>query len=102
LSLLNHSCDPNILWVSHGSKQVVYAIKPIKKGDELLCNYGVHYALMPKSERQYHFNCRCQPCTSNWPMFQDLIDRPEKFKLKADLKEYENMLEEFQNHLKWF
>ena len=48
---------------------VVRAIRTIKKGQELLDNYGYHYAVMPKEERQrklhnqYYFHCACASCS---------------------------------------
>ena len=47
-------------------------------GEEILDNYGYHYAVMSKEERQrklhiqYYFNCACQPCNSNWPVYSSL------------------------------
>ena len=34
------------------SNAAVRTIRPIKKGDELLDNYGYHYAVMNKGDRQ--------------------------------------------------
>lgn len=40
----------------------------LRKGEELLDNYGYHYAVMPKEERQrklhnqYYFHCSCHSC----------------------------------------
>lgn len=40
LSMLNHSCVPNTYHVSFGTKTAVYVMRPIKKGQEVLTNYG--------------------------------------------------------------
>lgn len=40
LSLLNHSCTPNVVRHCHGTEIVVRALRPIKKGAEILDNYG--------------------------------------------------------------
>lgn len=40
LSMLNHSCVPNTHHVSFGTKTAVYVQRPIKKGQEVLTNYG--------------------------------------------------------------
>lgn len=39
-SLLNHSCDPNILRISYGTKLALYVLRTIHVGEELLDNYG--------------------------------------------------------------
>lgn len=39
-SLLNHSCAPNICRMSIGRKMMVFALRVIKKGDQLYDNYG--------------------------------------------------------------
>lgn len=39
-SLLNHSCDPNILRITYGTKMALYVLRTIKVGEELLDNYG--------------------------------------------------------------
>jgi len=78
LSLINHSCDPNVVRHYHSSHAVVRTIRTLQPGDELLDNYGYHYAVMSKEERQrklynqYYFTCACQPCNSNWPVYSSL------------------------------
>ena len=47
-------------------------------GEEILDNYGYHYAVMSKEERQrklqsqYFFSCGCQCCRDNWPVYTGL------------------------------
>lgn len=40
LSLLNHSCCPNVIRHCHGSKIVLRALRPIAKEEQLFDNYG--------------------------------------------------------------
>lgn len=40
LSLINHSCCPNVLRQCFGSKIVLRAFRPINKGEQLFDNYG--------------------------------------------------------------
>lgn len=56
----------------------VRTIRTIKKGEEILDNYGYHYAVMPREERQrklnnqYFFKCDCFACSKNWPLYPSL------------------------------
>lgn len=80
VSMMNHSCDPNVTRYFHSDIAVVRAIKSIRPGEEVVDNYGYHFALDTKEERQtslrkqYFFLCTCVPCTFLWPMFHDLPD----------------------------
>ena len=52
--LINHSCDPNCEVYGTGLKVWVYAIKDIKKGEELTYDYGFGF------DKDYRdFPCRC-------------------------------------------
>ena len=53
--LINHSCDPNCEVDGIGLKLWIYAIKDIKKGEELSYDYGFSY-----DEDYKNFPCRCQ------------------------------------------
>ncbi|CAG0891830.1 unnamed protein product [Darwinula stevensoni] len=81
LSLFNHSCDPNVVRHSYGEICVVRSIRTIRAGEEILDNYGYHYAIMPKNERQSHltsqyfFDCHCHACVENWPLFASIPDK---------------------------
>ncbi|XP_046407225.1 SET and MYND domain-containing protein 4-like [Ischnura elegans] len=77
LSLINHSCDPNVVRHSYdGSIAVLRAIRPIRKGEQVLDNYGYHYAVHSLNMRrqslreQYFFDCMCTSCTEMWPTYQ--------------------------------
>ncbi|MDI3321551.1 SET domain-containing protein [Pinibacter soli] len=52
LNFINHSCGPNTyMRVAHG-KVEFYTLKPIKKGEELTCNYG-------ETHHDGKLKCRC-------------------------------------------
>merc|ERR1719221_277265 len=78
LSLINHSCDPNVVRHYHSSNAVVRTVRSLKAGDEILDNYGYHYAVMAREERQrklwnqYYFNCACIPCNNTWSTYTSL------------------------------
>ena len=52
--LINHSCNPNCEVFGTGLKIWVYAMKNIKKGDELSYDYGFSF-----DEDYKKFPCRC-------------------------------------------
>ena len=53
--LINHSCDPNCEVYGTGLKVWVYAIRDIKKGEELTYDYGFGF-----DEDYKDFPCRCR------------------------------------------
>ena len=67
-SLFNHSCVPNIIATYDGSTVHVRAMKNIRKGEELVANYGPRFGQMQRDERrnklryQYNFDCACVAC----------------------------------------
>lgn len=95
-SLMNHSCDPNVVRISYGDVLVVKAIRRIKCGEEILDNYGYNFATQTKEERQlklqqlYQFKCCCTPCEENWPVATNIpANQPSIFEaLKADLNQF--------------
>ena len=52
--LINHSCSPNCEVLGEGLKVWIYAIKNIKKGDELSYDYGFSF-----DEDFKNYPCRC-------------------------------------------
>ena len=92
LSLLNHSCDPSVVRHCYRDVCVVRALKHIKKGEEIIDNYGFLYAVEEKLDRikhladQYYFTCQCVPCKQNWPLYNKLPDEPPSFLCKHCLK----------------
>ena len=72
-SLCNHACEPNVISRSYqGTAVALLSIQPIKKGQEIVGNYGFDFALHPKCWRQdciwegYFFMCNCIACENNW------------------------------------
>lgn len=86
LSMFNHSCDPDVTRNFRGSKCQVRSLRTIKKGDEILDNYGVIYAVNELDQRkaklleQYFFDCNCMACTKRWPLYDKLL-----FELNTDI-----------------
>tara|TARA_B100001248_G_C27012940_1_gene288489 strand:+ start:63 stop:518 length:456 start_codon:yes stop_codon:yes gene_type:complete len=57
--LINHSCNPNCEVFGTGLKVFVYAMKNIKKGDELSYDYGFSY---DSDYKQFPCKCRSKNC----------------------------------------
>ncbi|KAK5641696.1 hypothetical protein RI129_010243 [Pyrocoelia pectoralis] len=88
LSLLNHSCSPNVVRHCYGSSIVLRALRPLVKGEQLFDNYGYHHAVMHKEERQEHlskqyfFECKCEACeNNNWSLYGELPIRNIKISI---------------------
>ncbi|XP_058803847.1 SET and MYND domain-containing protein 4-like isoform X2 [Phymastichus coffea] len=68
-SMMNHSCDPNIINSFKDKYLIVKAIKDIPIGSEIFNCYGPHYRRMYTKDRQvalqsqYCFKCECDACT---------------------------------------
>lgn len=69
-SMMNHSCDPNIINSFSDQFLIVRAAKDIPSGTEVLNCYGPHFRRMRTEDRkqalseQYHFDCVCSACCS--------------------------------------
>ena len=57
--LINHSCDPNCEVTGTGLKIWIYAIKDIKKGEELSYDYGFNF---DKDYKDYPCRCGSKKC----------------------------------------
>ncbi|XP_015595002.1 SET and MYND domain-containing protein 4 isoform X2 [Cephus cinctus] len=83
-SMMNHSCDPNIINSFWGSYLIVKSTKDITEGSEIVNCYGPHFRRMPRKERQeilqsqYRFTCKCEPCTN--PNLQYFVERFQSLK----------------------
>lgn len=64
MSLMNHSCDPNVVTVFEGSRLSVRSLRPIHAGEELLQCYTDETCdvLLRRKKllEQYHFLCQCE------------------------------------------
>ena len=90
LSLFNHSCNPHVVRNFNGTSCVLRAIRRIKEGEQIFDNYGKLYAINNYDDRQfklqdqYFFNCKCEPCESKWPTYDDINNDISKLKYWCD------------------
>ena len=52
MAFLNHSCNPNTIKYWEGDRIILVASQPIRKGDEITDNYGMHFLNNHKAQRQ--------------------------------------------------
>ncbi|XP_062716814.1 SET and MYND domain-containing protein 4 [Aedes albopictus] len=76
LSMINHSCAPNLERMTLPNGNVMALVnRPIKKGGQLFDNYGYHHCLESLEKRQnglfeqYSFRCQCEACKLKYPLF---------------------------------
>uniref|UniRef100_A0A336LV57 CSON001820 protein n=1 Tax=Culicoides sonorensis TaxID=179676 RepID=A0A336LV57_CULSO len=77
ISLLNHSCAPNVCRSNSDGVVAIMVIRHIKPGDQLFDNYGADHLYHTRVERHmklssYLFNCKCEACLKDYPKFEQL------------------------------
>ncbi|XP_042864384.1 SET and MYND domain-containing protein 4-like isoform X2 [Penaeus japonicus] len=86
LALFNHSCHGAQVRYFSGNSVITKAIRHIAKGEIVPENYGQHYASRTKSQRRnalldrYWFECSCEPCQKDWPLFKEMEHKVMYFK----------------------
>jgi len=71
VSLLNHSCLPNIMSIFHNNKFVARASRSLECGTEVNYCYGPSVNRMSRKDRQarlkeqYFFDCTCDSCSND-------------------------------------
>ncbi|XP_054004204.1 SET and MYND domain-containing protein 4-like isoform X2 [Hylaeus anthracinus] len=89
-SLVNHSCNPNILRHSRSKHMIMFVMYPIQKDEQIFDSYTEHYAVTPKATRQkkllkqYYFKCDCIACREDWPLYYDVKSFTSLIKKKED------------------
>ena len=67
--------------------QVIRVIRTIRRGDEVNIDYGFDFYANSKDMRQkrcttqYHFACQCSTCTQNWPVYNEMVNKPRRWKI---------------------
>ncbi|EFN83374.1 SET and MYND domain-containing protein 4 [Harpegnathos saltator] len=97
-SMMNHSCDPNIITSFVDQYLIVRAMKDIQAGEEVSNCYGPNFRRMSREHRQeilknqYGFECRCDPCVM--PEYENFMERFHAIKCP----ECGGALEEFHSY----
>lgn len=124
LSLVNHSCAPNLINFAVDNREVCVTIRPVKKGEQLFISYiSQDGTMLPPQARQdhlkkyYDFDCKCEKCVSCAPgkrdcfqmmmdpLFQIILHAAEREPVnKAESEQRQQMCIAFLNkygHLPW-
>ncbi|ETS86443.1 hypothetical protein PFICI_00271 [Pestalotiopsis fici W106-1] len=76
----NHSCDPNVNLVFNQPTTVLRALKPIKKGEEILMKYidvtNPYSVRQAELSETYHFTCKCSKCKKGATDREDIFSKP--------------------------
>ncbi|XP_042229115.1 SET and MYND domain-containing protein 4-like isoform X3 [Homarus americanus] len=86
LALFNHSCHSAQVRLFSGNQVITKTIRQIRKGDLIPENYGQSFTSKIKSERKaeladrYWFECNCEACQKDWPMYKDMTNSVLTFK----------------------
>lgn len=95
LSIINHSCAPNLHFAVMGKIGYCVSVRPIKKGDQVFINYLGDDVYMPFEQRQHllksmwGFTCKCDKCEINI-CSTDCEQMRSDPSLKYVLRNYEN------------
>jgi SET domain len=77
-SLVNHSCDPNVVRHNYGKCSIFRSLRRIPKGEQLVDSYGPHFvseALSLRTEMlksRFRFICICDACRLHFASQQNL------------------------------
>ncbi|KAH8415808.1 hypothetical protein KR222_001194 [Zaprionus bogoriensis] len=89
LALFNHSCDPGVVRYFRGNTIHINSVRPIEAGLPINENYGPIYTQDKREDRQarlkdlYWFECNCDACLENWPLFDQLPRDVIRFRCEA-------------------
>ena len=117
MSLISHSCAPNVLRFNNGAtKQVWVVVRPIAGGTQILDSYGPFFEFQPGKERQeilrekYGFECQCEACVWDYPTTENLPEPSEVPFLECEsfevnlnrpdgqLRRFKEFLTKYQSH----
>ena len=78
--------------------QVIRVIRTIRRGEEVNIDYGFDFYGNTKEMRQkrattqYHFPCQCSACTQQWPVYNEMVNKPRRWKISMT----EELMEEVE------
>lgn len=103
-ALINHSCDYNSVVGFDGDELFVKAVRPIKKGEQILISYidasGPYKVRRKELSNRYFFDCQCSKCSKGTDTPEDrfLTTPPGGPTLKNAEREAHSLLESALGH----
>jgi len=105
ISFLNHSCNPNSVWswtIDDFRKKVVRAVKDIKKGEEILCNYvdleefnyGSREIRRAALADKFGFFCKCSECSLEGDELD--VNEQQRSQIVANLALIKELMKKFE------
>uniref|UniRef100_A0A182NV42 SET domain-containing protein n=1 Tax=Anopheles dirus TaxID=7168 RepID=A0A182NV42_9DIPT len=86
ISMLNHSCAPNVFNLPlRDNRSAIVVIRPVRKGEQLFLCYRNDHTMQSRKERQEElwitrgFRCRCEACLHDYPTLIELGDARETY-----------------------
>ncbi|KAJ8503560.1 hypothetical protein ONZ45_g10754 [Pleurotus djamor] len=97
ISRINHSCSPNTSqdWDALSLSRQIYALRPIKKGEEITSSYmrlDTAYAERQRTMNAYGIICTCEPCSTPKSFLTKLNAVKDMENITAILKWCQNAL----------
>lgn len=96
LSMMNHSCAPNVYHPRIGSRQHCVTIRPVKRGEQLFISYLLlgHNLLteqrQEKLQTAWGFLCKCEMCEPIERPFVDLLPATSDLSYHYVIENYDN------------
>lgn len=97
LSMVNHSCAPNIYHPRHGKQQCCVTIRPVKSGQQLFISYLSPNDRSTKEQRQlklkssWGFDCKCERCESTKePIDSSIIEADSYYRFVVENYDNDN------------
>uniref|UniRef100_A0A182MX98 SET domain-containing protein n=1 Tax=Anopheles dirus TaxID=7168 RepID=A0A182MX98_9DIPT len=94
ISMLNHSCAPNVFNLPlRDHRSAIVVLHPVRNGEQLFLCFRNDHTMQSRNERQKElwktlgFECRCKACLHDYPTLTELGDDPE-----TDLQESRMLL----------
>lgn len=112
-SLFNHSCDPNVKYITVDNKLAFVVSRPITAGKQLFISYGPNPCYDSRRYRQaylkiYGFKCDCDACINDYPVFMKpsmknrmfILPKLQITAVKPAIEKYKRNCEYIQNNSK--
>lgn len=106
LSMLNHSCAPNVFHPRMGKQQCCITIRPVKRGQQLFISYLSSNDMSTIEQRQqklktsWGFSCTCERCVpTREPIDLEIVEADPCYRFVVDNYDNDNNTEQLSELL---